>query len=133
MKQRRAFAVPEYGPARNARGMANDEPRNMDAFYRRRLPRRADRHGGGMSGLAELFREYWAVIMTAVWFGIWLVRLESRSIAIEKELERMAKQRAEDLKNAEKSREDTKETLTEMKDDMKVIRSDIKTLLSRHS
>ena len=86
-----------------------------------------------MSGLAELFREYWAIIVTAVWFGIWLVRLESRSIAIEKELERMAKQRVEDLKNAEKSREDTKETLTEMKDDMKVIRSDIKTLLSRHT
>ena len=84
-----------------------------------------------MSGVSEIFREFWHIIMAVVAGLVWLVRLESRSLAIEKELERMAKQRIEDLANAEKSREDTKETLHEMKDDMKEIRSDIKTLLSR--
>ena len=85
-----------------------------------------------MSGFADVVREFWAIIMAGVAGLVWLVRLESRSLAIEKELQRMAEQRVEDLANAAKSREDQKETLAEMKDDMKTIRQDIKTLLSRH-
>ena len=86
-----------------------------------------------MSGFSEVLREYWMIIMGAVGGLVWLVRLESRSLANEKEIRRMGEQRKEDLKNAEKSREDTKEILTEMKDGMKTMTADIKTLLSRHN
>ena len=86
-----------------------------------------------MSGVAELMKEYWALLMSGVFFIVWMVRLESRSLSNEREIKRMGEQRKEDLKNAEKSREDTKEILTEMKDGMKTMTADIKTLLSRHN
>lgn len=83
--------------------------------------------------ILETLTDYWPVVLTTIGFIVWLVRLESRSVAIEKELKRMAEQRKEDLKNSEKSREDQKEILTEMKDGMKTMTADIKTLLSRHN
>lgn len=86
-----------------------------------------------MNGIAELMKEYWALLMSGVFFIVWMVRLESRSLSNEREIKRMGDQRVEDLKNAKESREDTKETLSEMKDSMKVMASDIKTLLSRHN
>jgi hypothetical protein len=113
-------------------GKSNAQSRNIDPVYLSRLSCRSDRDGFGMSGFADVVREFWAIIMAGVAGLVWLVRLESRSLAIEKELQRMAEQRVEDLANAAKSREDQKETLAEMKDDMKTIRQDIKTLLSRH-
>lgn len=83
--------------------------------------------------MSDLIAKYWPALVPIVAFIVWLVRLEGRALAIEKELGRMAAQREEDLANAAKSREDQKETLAEMKDDMKTIRQDIKTLLGRHS
>jgi hypothetical protein len=78
-----------------------------------------------MSGLTDMFREFWAIIMAGILGLVWLVRLESRSIANEREIKRMGEQRKEDLDNAEKSRDDVQKMLTE-------IRQDIKKLLGRH-
>lgn len=85
-----------------------------------------------MSGIAELLKEYWALVMGAIATIVWLSRLEGRSLSNEREIKRMGEQRIEDLKNAKESREDTKESLSEMRDDMKEIRKDIKVLLGRH-
>lgn len=125
-----AYAGLVSGRDPNVRGTANDERRNLDAFHRCRLPCGLDRDGSGMS---DFVAKYWPALLPIIGFIVWLVRLEGRALAIEKELERMAAQREEDLANAAKSREDQKETLNDIKDDMKTIRQDIKTLLARHN
>ena len=72
-----------------------------------------------MNGLADVFREFWVIIMAGIAGLVWLVRLESRSLANEREIKRMGDQRKEDLENAEKSREDVQKMLGEIRQDIK--------------
>jgi len=75
--------------------------------------------------MLEVMRDYWALVAGAVGGLTWLVRLESRGIANEKEIKRLWEQRREDLHKAETSRKEMLDTLKEM-------RADIKKLLERH-
>jgi uncharacterized membrane-anchored protein YhcB (DUF1043 family) len=72
----------------------------------------------------DLVRDWWAVIMAALGGLVWLSRLEWRSVQNQADIDRLWKQRKEDLDNAQHSRDETAKMLTEM-------RSDIKTLLQR--
>lgn len=76
----------------------------------------------------ELLLEYWPVVIglgTAfVTVLAWLMRLEARGLANEREIRRLWLQRKEDLEAARVAREETARMLSE-------IRADIKQLLAR--
>jgi uncharacterized membrane-anchored protein YhcB (DUF1043 family) len=72
----------------------------------------------------DLIKDWWGVIMAALAGLFWLSRLEWRSVQNQADIDRLWKQRKEDLDNAQHSRDETAKMLTEM-------RSDIKTLLQR--
>ncbi|WP_083195185.1 hypothetical protein [Pararhodobacter sp. CCB-MM2] len=74
--------------------------------------------------MLEAVKEWWGVLTSAVLVLVWLVRLESRGLANEKELRRLWAQRKEDLAEAKAARDATNDMLREM-------RGDIKTLLFR--
>jgi hypothetical protein len=72
----------------------------------------------------DLIKDWWGVIMAALAGLFWLSRLEWRSVQNQADIDRLWRQRKEDLENAQHSRDETARMLTEM-------RSDIKTLLQR--
>jgi hypothetical protein len=74
--------------------------------------------GEGDGGM-ELIADNWSVFAGAVGFLVWLIRLESRSIENTKEINRLWKQRKEDLDSAKQAREDTNAMLGEIRDDIK--------------
>jgi hypothetical protein len=74
----------------------------------------------------ETLREWWQVLLGAVFGLMWLSRLEWRGLNNEKEIKRLWTQRKEDLENAANARRETNEVLKE-------IRQDIKLLLARET
>lgn len=78
--------------------------------------------------MVEAVKDYWAIIVAALGFVVWLLRLEARSFANTKDLEklekRLAVQRTEDMASRQRDWDQMSETLREM-------RADIKTLLQR--
>lgn len=78
----------------------------------------------------DLLRDYWAIVITAAGYVLWLGRLESRANNNTRDLERLEKrlekQREEDMESNKSHRDEMKETL-------KSIQNDIKLLLQRHS
>jgi len=74
--------------------------------------------------MGELINEFWGVIAAALAGLVWLVRLESRGLANEREIKRLWEQRREDMEAAKEAREATNATLAE-------IRADVKALLTR--
>lgn len=77
-----------------------------------------------MLDFIEILTSWWAIILSAVAGLGWLIRLEARGLANEKEIRRLWTQRKEDLQEAKDARASTNEMLREM-------RSDIKALLAR--
>lgn len=69
----------------------------------------------------DLVRTFWPIIVGFVGFLVWLIRLEARSIENGKEIERLWKQRKEDLDAARMAREDTNKMLGEIRDDIKAL------------
>ncbi|MDO5606108.1 MAG: hypothetical protein Q4G25_13200 [Paracoccus sp. (in: a-proteobacteria)] len=69
-------------------------------------------------------REWWALIVALVAFGVWLVRLEAVTKAALREVERLEKQIDADRMAAQNSRQEQNDMLREM-------RADIKRLLER--
>jgi hypothetical protein len=67
--------------------------------------------------VGDVFREYWAIIMTGVAALGWLFRLESRSISNEKEIKQLREKQERDLNKIDAG--------------INEIRSDIKKLLER--
>jgi hypothetical protein len=122
-----AYAGLAYGRDPNARGTANDKPRSLDALHGRPPVGLFGGVGGRtMNEIAQILKEYWAIVLGAVGSIAWLVRLESRSLSNEKEIRRLWIQRKEDLANAQHSRDAQTKVLDE-------IRQDIKKLLSQSS
>jgi hypothetical protein len=72
----------------------------------------------------DTIREWWQVILGALFGVMWLSRLEWRGLNNEREIKRLWEQRKEDLENAAAARKETNEVLKE-------IRQDIKLLLAR--
>lgn len=91
--------------------------------------------------MAEIIREWWAAIVAVVSVVIWLVRLEGRAAMNTRELakleQRLADQRREDLDARARDWDDLLKRLdvirTEMRDDMKGVREDIRQLLATRS
>ena len=73
----------------------------------------------------DIIKEYWAILMAAVGYVVWLVRLESRSNANTKEIEklehRLEKQRAEDLENSRAHELEVNAILKSIQDDIKLL------------
>ena len=82
--------------------------------------------GRTMNEIAQVLKEYWAIVLGAIGSIAWLVRLESRSLSNEKEIRRLWVQRKEGLANAQHSCDAQTRVLDE-------IRQDIKKLLSQSS
>lgn len=72
--------------------------------------------------IAELIKDFWAIIVGFIGLVVWLVRLEARAIGNEAELRRLWAQRREDMESQREQREEANKMLTE-------IRSDVKDLL----
>lgn len=69
----------------------------------------------------EVVREFWAVFLGALAGLVWLVRLEARGLANERDIKRLWAQRKEDLESAKEARQQTNTMLTEIREDVKVI------------
>lgn len=74
----------------------------------------------------ELLREFWGIVAAALAGLVWLIRLEARSLANEREIRRMAEQRREDLQSAKEARETTNEMLREIRSDIKNLAMDVR-------
>ena len=84
----------------------------------------------------DILKEFWAIIMAAVAYVAWLVRLESKANTNTKEMEKLEKRlerqriedlerhradRAEDLEYNRTHREDVKATLKSIQEDIKLL------------
>jgi hypothetical protein len=67
----------------------------------------------------ELIKEWWALIVAAITTIFWFSRLEWRGLQNESEINRLWKQRKEDLDSAQRARDETNEILKEMRGDIK--------------
>jgi hypothetical protein len=76
--------------------------------------------------MMELLREFWGIVAAALAGLVWLIRLEARSLANEREIRRMAEQRREDLQSAKEARETTNEMLREIRSDIKNLAMDVR-------
>ena len=63
--------------------------------------------------------QYWPLVVVGVGFGVWIVRLEARSVRNEREIERLWSQRKEDLANAQHSRDEQSKKLDDIQNDIK--------------
>lgn len=74
-------------------------------------------------------QKYWAILIGAIGFVVWLVRLEAMTKANVKELLRLEEQIARDRADARDSRKETNDIIKEVRTDIKVVSTDIKMLL----
>ena len=79
----------------------------------------------------EIIKDWWAVIVALAGIVVWAVRVESGMKGNRGEIQRLWKQREEDIQNAKESREETNKLLREMREDQREARNDIKRLLER--
>ena len=66
-------------------------------------------------------REFWGMILAAVGFGVWLVRLEGRVNANSREITRLEKQSDNDRAEARANRAEQNDMLREMQRDIKLL------------
>ena len=71
--------------------------------------------------MAEIIRDFWAIIATAIGVIVWLIRLESRGIANAADIKRLWSQRKEDMEAAKDSRDRMDRRLDEISTDIKTI------------
>jgi len=76
--------------------------------------------------MAEIIRDFWAVIAAVVAAVVWLVRLEARGISNAAEIRRLWAQRKEDLELQSKAREETNHMLSEIRADIKALLREVK-------
>ena len=67
----------------------------------------------------EALKEYWAILMGAIGFVAWLVRLEAMTKMNVKELLRLEEQMDRDRSDARDSRKETNDILKEVRSDIK--------------
>lgn len=65
--------------------------------------------------------EYWSILLGAIGFVVWLVRLEAMTKTNAKELLRLEEQVDRDREDARDSRKETNEILKEVRSDIKVL------------
>ena len=71
--------------------------------------------------MAEIIRDFWAIIATAIGVIVWLIRLEARGIANAADIKRLWSQRKEDMEAAKDSRDRMDRRLDEISTDIKTI------------
>lgn len=76
----------------------------------------------GAAQMAEIIRDFWAVIVGALGLVVWLVRLEARGISNAADVRRLWAQRKEDMEAQKEQRDVANKMLEE-------IRADVKNLL----
>ena len=69
--------------------------------------------------MPEWMHEGWKVIVGAVAFLVWLVRLEAKGLQNEREIKRLWNQRKEDLDAAREDRQRIHNILSEIQSDIK--------------
>lgn len=67
----------------------------------------------------EALKEYWAILMGAIGFVAWLVRLEAMTKTNMKDLLRLEEQMDRDRSDARDSRKETNDILKEVRSDIK--------------
>lgn len=71
--------------------------------------------------MTDIIKDWWAAILALVSFVAWLVRMESKTKANEREIQRLWEQRKEDLAHADKARDAQNSILAEMRADIKLL------------
>lgn len=71
--------------------------------------------------MTDVLKDWWALIIGAFSFVAWLVRMESKMKANEREIQRLWEQRKEDLAHADKRLEAQNAILGEMRADIKLL------------
>ncbi len=79
--------------------------------------------------MTDIVKEFWAMIMAGVTVIVWMVRLESRNALNSAAIDRLERQRHEDLVAAREARADTSKRLDDIREDLGEIREDIKTMM----
>jgi len=69
--------------------------------------------------MPEWVMHWWALLLGAIAFVVWLVRLESKGLQNEKEIKRLWSQRKEDLEAAREDRQRIHDILSEIQADIK--------------
>lgn len=85
--------------------------------------------------MQEFIRDFWALIFAIIaacaGVGRWLMLLAAQVKANTTAINEIVRQRHEDLKTAQRGRDETNGYLKEMREENKEIRSDIKLILQR--
>lgn len=79
--------------------------------------------------MTDIVKEFWAMIVAGVTVIVWMVRLESRNALNSAAIDRLERQRHEDLIAAREARADTSKRLDDIREDLGGIREDIKTMM----
>lgn len=72
----------------------------------------------------DVIQQWWPLILTLGGILVWVVRMEGKMLANTREIERLWAQRREDMEMAKVDRQELKEMLKE-------VRSDVKTLTEK--
>lgn len=83
----------------------------------------------------DVLKEWWGLMVVGLSGLVWLVRLEARATSNTKEIERLWKQRKEDVEASKVAREETIHKLDKLDEKMEKsfseLRDDIKSLIRR--
>lgn len=71
------------------------------------------------AGMADVIKEYWALIVGGIAGLVWLVRLEARGLNNEREIKRLWETRDEDKEDNKAHRAELMQELREMRNDIK--------------
>lgn len=67
----------------------------------------------------EVFQQWWPLILSGVAVVVWVVRMEAKMLANSRDIERLWAQRRDDLEAAKTDRQELKDMLKEVRDDIK--------------
>lgn len=79
--------------------------------------------------MTDIIKEFWGMILAGISGIVWMVRLENRNALNTAAIDRLERQRHEDLIAAREARADTSKRLDEIRGDLGEVRDDIKALL----
>ncbi|MDO5606015.1 MAG: hypothetical protein Q4G25_12725 [Paracoccus sp. (in: a-proteobacteria)] len=82
--------------------------------------------------MTDVIKEFWGMLLAGIGALSWLIRLEGRITMNASSIDRLEKQRHEDMLAARESRAATNDALRDVKSELAEMRRDIKELL-RHS
>jgi len=76
--------------------------------------------------MAEIIRDFWAIVAAFIAAVVWLVRLEAMMLANKADLRRVWAQRQEDMAAHREARDESNKMLSEIRADIKSLLREVK-------